>query len=74
MLVTYLVVRRTHVRVLLPAVIGSVVDIILFGLYSLSENNPPVQALVVALVLGILFNALTVTAAAFFRQNTQVQP
>ncbi|MHB8625660.1 MAG: hypothetical protein ACYDBJ_07040 [Aggregatilineales bacterium] len=74
MLITYLVVRRSHMRLLLPVVIGSVVDIVLFGLFSLSENNLPAQALVVALILGILFNALTVTAAAFFRQNTQMQP
>ena len=73
-LVTYLVVRRTHIRLVLPVVVGSIVDIILFGLFSLSEHNPPAQALVVALVLGLLFNALTVTAAAFFRQNTQTQP
>lgn len=71
-LITYLVVRRSHIRLLLPVVIGSLVDVILFGLFSLSENNPPAQAVVVALVLGILFNALTVTGAAFFRQNTSV--
>lgn len=66
---TYLFVRRTHVRVLFPAIIGSLVDTVFFGLFSLSVNDSPAQALAAGLVTGILFNTLTVTAAAFFRQN-----
>ncbi len=74
MLFTYLIVRRTPVRIIYPAVIGSVVDVLLFALYSLSAGNVFVQAALVGLVLGIIFNLVTVSAAAFFRQNETVRP
>ena len=70
---TYLIVRRTQVRVLLPAIVGSILDTIIFGLFSLSVNDSPAQALVAGLVAGILFNTLTVTAAAYFRQNNPIK-
>lgn len=63
-LVTYLTTRRTQHPVLIVALVGGV----LFLLYSLSVGNPFVQALVLGLVLGALFDALCVTAALFFRQ------
>jgi len=70
---TYLIVRRTQVQVLFPAIVGSFVDSLIFGLFSLSVHDSPAQALVAGLVSGILFNTLTVTAAAYFRQNNPVR-
>lgn len=72
-LITYLTVRRTQVRVILAMIVGSIVDVIIFGLYSLSAGNLPTQAVLVGLVLGIIFNVMTVAAAAFFRQNAPVR-
>lgn len=69
-IVTYLTVRRTQMNIVLAGIVGSLVDVILFALYSLSAGNPPVQAALVGFVLGVLFNVMTVAAAAFFRQNT----
>ena len=66
---TYLIVRRTQVHVLVPAIVGSLVDTAIFGLFSLSVNAYPAQALAAGLIAGILFNTLTVTAAAYFRMN-----
>jgi hypothetical protein len=43
--------------------------VLLFGLFSLSVGNVFIQAMLVGLILGILFNLVTVSAAAFFRQN-----
>ena len=67
--ITYLIVRRSQVHVLLPAIVGSLVDTVIFGLFSLSVKDSPAQAVVAGLVAGILFNTLTVTTAAYFRQN-----
>jgi hypothetical protein len=72
-LITYMIIRRTRIRIIYPAIIGSIVDVLLFGLFSLSVGNVFVQAVVVGLVLGILFNLVTVSAAAFFRQNETTQ-
>ncbi len=72
-LITYMIVRRTQVRIIIPLILGSVADVIIFALYSLSAGNLPIQAALVGLVLGILFNVMTVAAASFFRQNTSVR-
>ncbi len=68
-LVTYLLVRRSQIKVVPAAVIGSVFDVIIFGLYSLSAGNPPIQAILVGLILGIVFNVVTVVAASYFRES-----
>ena len=66
---TYMTIRRTQRPVIMVAIVGGVIDCVLFMLYSLSVGNLFVQAAVIGLVLGILFDGLVVTAASFFRQN-----
>jgi mannose/fructose/N-acetylgalactosamine-specific phosphotransferase system component IIC len=66
---TYLTIRRTQRPVFTIAIVGGVIDCALFMLYSLSVGNPFVQAAVIGIVLGVLFDGLIVTAATFFRQN-----
>ena len=65
----YMIVRRTQVPVPVVAVAGCLIDAVLFWLFALAQHNPPTQALVVGVVLGVVFNLLTVTAASFFRQG-----
>jgi hypothetical protein len=68
-LVAYLIVRRGRANVAAVAIVGSAIDAVLFMLFSLSQRNGVVQALVVGLVLGIVFNLLAVTGASYFRQD-----
>jgi len=72
-LVTYLGVRRGLIKTIVAIVVGSIANVILFFLYSLSSGNVLTQAVLVGLVLGLLFNLVTVAAATFFRQNTELQ-
>ncbi len=67
--IVYLTVRRTPIRVSQAIISGSLVDVITLFLFSLSSGNDLVRALIVGVVMGILFNALAVSAAAYFRQN-----
>lgn len=65
----YLSVRRRWLSPLATAIIGSLASTVFFSLYSLSRGNVIQQALVVGPVIGIVFTALTVGAATFFRSN-----
>jgi hypothetical protein len=69
---TYLIVRRTQLHALIALLVGSVLDSVIFLFYSLSVNDSPTQAVAAGLIAGILFNTLTVVAAAYFRQNDPI--
>lgn len=66
---TYMTIRRTQRPVLIVGIVGGVIDCVLFFFYSLSVGNLFVQAAVIGIVLGVLFDGLVVTAASYFRQN-----
>ena len=65
----YLAVRRGWMRVVPSIVIGCIVNPLLFLMYSLARGNVFLQALLVGLVVGLLFTALTISIAAYFRNN-----
>lgn len=66
---TYIIIRRSQGPIVVVAIAGGVIDCVLFILYSLSVGNLFLQAAVIGIVLGVLFDGLVVTAASFFRQN-----
>jgi hypothetical protein len=66
---TYLAIRRGWTRALPGAVIGAVANSIFLVLYSLVKGNVILAALFIGVVLGVLFTALTVSIALFFRNN-----
>lgn len=68
-LLEYLSVRRRWLSSMATAIVGGIATTVFFILYSLSRGNVIEQALVVGPVIGIIFTALTVGAAAFFRAN-----
>ena len=65
----YLAVRRGWRRLAPSIVIGCIVNPLLFLMYSLARGNVFLQALVVGLIVGLLFTALTISIAAYFRNN-----
>lgn len=69
-LLVYLAVRRGWLSLAPSAAIGAIGSSVSFMLYSLTQNNPFPQALVVGVGLGLVFTGLTVGAAAYFRANS----
>jgi hypothetical protein len=65
----YLSIRRGWLRTIPSAILGGILNSVWFMLYSLAKGNVLLQAVVVGLVLGLLFTALTVSIALFFRSN-----
>jgi hypothetical protein len=65
----YLSIRRGWLRTVPSSVLGGILNSVWFMLYSLAKGNLFLQALVVGAVLGLLFTALTVSIALFFRSN-----
>lgn len=67
----YLAVRRGYLSLTPAAVIGGLGSSLSFFFYSLSQDNPINQAVIVGVGLGLVFTGLTVGAAAYFRANSQ---
>lgn len=65
----YILTRRDLAPIGLVAGVGTVVNVILIMLISLAERNPPLQAVVVGVVVGVLFSGASVAIAAYFRAN-----
>ena len=68
-LAVYLAVRRGWIKPLTGAIFGTIINSMFFMMYSLAKGNLFLQAMVVGIILGVLFTALTVTIAQFFRNN-----
>ena len=65
----YLAVRRGWMRVGPAVLVGCIVNPLLFMIYSLARGNVFLQALLVGLVVGLLLTSLTISIAAYFRNN-----
>lgn len=65
----YLAVRRGWMRIVPSIVIGCIVNPLLFMMYSLARGNVFLQALLVGGVIGLMITALTISIAAYFRNN-----
>jgi predicted lipid-binding transport protein (Tim44 family) len=63
----YIAVRRGWVRMAGGAVVGSMVSSLIVFLYSLTRGNGLLQAIIVALSMGIVFTVTGVVIASFFR-------
>lgn len=65
----YLSVRRSWLSITSSAGLGAVACTVSFVLFSLSQGNLFIQALIVGVLLGLLFTGMTVAMAAFFKNN-----
>ncbi|MCB9456088.1 MAG: hypothetical protein H6671_08885 [Anaerolineaceae bacterium] len=65
----YLAIRREWLRPGLTAGIGVALSIILMALISLAQNNPPIQAVIVGVVLGAAFSGATLAVAWYFHSQ-----
>ncbi len=63
----YLGVRREWARPGGIALVGGIASMITMALFSLAQGNPGLQAVVVGVLVGGVFTALTVSIANFFR-------
>jgi ABC-type Fe3+-siderophore transport system permease subunit len=72
LLLTYLSIRRAWVAPGVTAGVSVVVSIVLMVLTAFAQGNSPVQAIVVGIVVGGLFSAVTLGIAWYF-QNQEVQ-
>jgi len=71
---TYISVRRGWIRMAGGAVVGSMVSSLIVFLFSLTRGNGLVQAIIVALSMGIIFTVIGVVMASFFRMMEVPQP
>ncbi len=67
----YLAVRRGWGKIAKVTLVGAVANALLFFLYSLSQENAFLQALIVGLLFGALFTGMTVATGMFFRMNAR---
>jgi hypothetical protein len=65
----YLSIRRQWFAPGLTAGVGVVLSMILMTLFSLAQNNLPIQAIIVGILLGGLFSGATLAAAWYFHSN-----
>jgi hypothetical protein len=65
----YLSIRRQWFAPGLTAGLGVVASMILMTLFSLAQNNLPIQAIIVGILLGGLFSGATLAAAWYFHSN-----
>ena len=65
----YLSIRRQWFAPGLTAGLGVVASMILMTLFSLAQNNMPIQAIIVGILLGGLFSGATLAAAWYFHSN-----
>jgi anaerobic C4-dicarboxylate transporter len=65
----YLSIRRGWFAPSLTAGVGVLLSIILMTLFSLAQNNIPIQAIIVGILLGSLFSGATLAAAWYFHSQ-----
>ena len=65
----YLSIRRQWFAPGLTAGVGVILSMILMTLFSLAQNNVPVQAIIVGILVGGLFSGATLAAAWYFHSN-----
>src|SRR5689334_4755822 len=65
----YLSIRRQWFAPGLTAAIGVILSMVLMTLFSLAQNNVPIQAIIVGILLGGLFSGATLAAAWYFHSN-----
>ena len=65
----YLSIRRQWFAPGLTAAVGVVSSMVLMTLFSLAQNNLPVQAIIVGILLGGLFSGATLAVAWYFHSN-----
>jgi hypothetical protein len=65
----YLSIRRQWFAPGLTAGVGVILSMILMTLFSLAQNNVPIQAIIVGILLGGLFSGATLAAAWYFHSN-----
>jgi uncharacterized membrane protein len=65
----YLAIRREWLAPGLVAGVGVLASMILMMLTSLAQNNPPIQAVLVGLLVGGLFSGATLAVAWYFHRN-----
>lgn len=63
----YLAIRRNWVAPVVSTGVGIALSIILMTLISFSQGNPPIQAIIVGLVVGGLFGGATLAVAWYFQ-------
>jgi ABC-type Fe3+-siderophore transport system permease subunit len=65
----YLAIRREWLRPGIAAGGGVALSIVLMALISLAQNNPPIQAVIVGIVLGTIFSGATLAVAWYFHSQ-----
>lgn len=65
----YLSIRRSWFSPTLTAAVGIGLSIILMVLVSLAQNNLPIQAVIVGVLLGGVFSGITLVAAWYFHSQ-----
>lgn len=65
----YLSIRRSWFSPGITATVGIGLSIILMVLVSLAQNNLPIQAVVVGVLLGGVFGGITLVAAWYFHSQ-----
>ena len=66
---TYIAIRREWYAPGVTAGLGVVVSMILMLFISLAQGNPPLQAVIVGVVVGGLFSIATLAIAWYFHRN-----
>lgn len=65
----YLSIRRQWLAPAVTAGLGVVASMFTMTLFSLAQNNVPVQAIIVGILLGGLFSGATLAIAWYFHNN-----
>ncbi len=65
----YLSIRRGWFPPGVTATVGVVVSMIVMVLISLAQNNLPIQAVIVGILLGGIFSGITLAAAWYFHSQ-----
>jgi ABC-type Fe3+-siderophore transport system permease subunit len=65
----YLSIRRAWFAPGATAAIGVVLSIIIMVMISLAQNNLPIQAVIVGVILGGIFSGVTLAAAWYFHSQ-----
>jgi hypothetical protein len=71
--ITYMAVRKRWLPVGVALAVGGAANALFFMLVSLAQGNGFLQALMVGLILGIMFTALPVASAFYFRRNEEAK-
>jgi ABC-type Fe3+-siderophore transport system permease subunit len=67
----YLSIRRQWLSPMITAAGGVFASIVLMILFSIGQQNLPIQAVIVGTGMGALFSIATLVIAIFFQRNEQ---